>query len=644
MKNKFLASIVIFLTFNYISIAQDVTDLTAMKGISVLNSRCIAFNESLNSYDVCYYKLDLNATCSSAYISGVVTIKAKSIVESLNQVVVQLIDQLDVSEILCNGEAVSFTHSNDLITANLAQSVLENEYFTLEIEYSGYSTNDSRGLTCSIHSGWDVPVTWTLSESFHSKCWFPVKESLTDKADSADIFITVPSNLTAVSNGKLNQIVDLGNGFHRFEWISRYPIAYYLISITVAEYQEYNIYCNPVGMDEPLLIQNFIYDVYGCLDYYKEGIDRTAGFIELFSELYGTYPFANEKYGHVMSPFGGGMEHQTVSMMGGFTYTLVSHELAHMWFGDYVTCATWQDIWINEGFASYSEYVAREKQGLQSDANDWMDYAQQRAFQEPTGSVYVPAQEATNESRIFSYNLSYKKGAVILHMLRYELNDDEIFFSILKEFLVRHAHSNATGADFLEVLNELSGEDYQWFFDQWYYGIGYPHFTFSFGRADDSRNYITISQQSSAGNDDIFKTSMDIDIYEGDDVTADRIYISENPQTFFYESSQRITWLYPNPENQVLMVVDNIVSAPMSSNPLNISVGPNPFCDYIGISMANDAQSAKVKVYNTMGKLILTKSFAEKSFRLSTKNIPSGVYILQVESNGKIHTQKVVKY
>lgn len=624
-----------------IASAQDTFNPVNHKGFSTeVNSN--AYNELMDKFDVKYYKLDLHASNTSAYIEGTVTIKAKVVVESLDEIVVQLINNFEVDAVRCNGEAVEFSHENDEINIAPSQPIENEDYFTIEIDYAGFSTNNNRGLTNSVHSQWGVPVTWTLSESFHSKSWFPVKESLTDKADSADIFITVPQQLTAVSNGLLKDIVDLGNGFKRFEWVSRYPITYYLISITVADYQEYNIYCNPVGMDEPLLIQNFVYNVSGCLDFYKGGIDRTGGFIELYSELYGTYPFANEKYGHVMSPFGGGMEHQTISMMGGFSYNLVAHELAHMWFGDYVTCATWQDIWVNEGFASYSEFLAYEHQGQMAGALSWMDYAHERAKYEPYGSVYIPAQEATNESRIFSYNLSYKKGAAIIHSLRYELNDNELFFTILKEFLSRHGHSHATGLDFLNVVNELSGEDYGWFFDQWYYGIGYPHFQVNYAR-DGNTNFITISQYSSAGNSDFFKTSLELRTLEGENVINRRYSITESPQTFTYESELPITYLGVDPDNWILKKVDSVTEVPVNYANTKVSVGPNPFSDYIQITLSNIDLKTNISVFDVLGKLVHFGSYSDKSVQIPTSSLKNGIYILKIEHSQGTETLKVVK-
>ena len=627
---------------SFSSFAQKTDETRESKHLGTFPHKQVRYNSEMDKYDVTYYKLDLHANNSSAYISGKTTIKAKALEEIGSQVVFQLIDQLDVISVKVNSQAAEFEHGSDEVRIILTNSLANNDFFTVEIEYEGFSTDNSRGLTNSIHSQWDVPVTWTLSESFHSKTWFPVKESLTDKADSVDVYLTVPETLTGVSNGILKQVVDLGDGYKRFEWQSRYPIAYYLIFIAVANYQEYKIFCSPAGTDEPLLIQNYIYNVPGCLDYWKEGIDRTGGFIELFSELYGLYPFVNEKYGHVMAPFGGGMEHQTMSMMGGFSYMLVSHELAHMWFGDYVTCATWQDIWINEGFASYSEFLAREYQGLTDEAIIWMEDAHERAKQEPSGSVYIPAQEATNESRIFSYNLSYKKGAAIVHMLRYEINNDELFFSILKEFLNRHKFSHATGMDFLEVVNELTGDNYQWFFDQWYFGMGFPRLYVNYGRVEGD-NFITISQQSSSGNDDIFRTSLEFQMFEGDEVVRRRFHVTESPQTFVFESEYPISSLVVDPDSWVLKSVVDISSTPTNPGE-SFTVGPNPFYDFLSISVYTINPKTAVTISDAMGRKVYSNTFNIRNYQIPTSKFQSGIYIMNVElENGVVETVKLVK-
>ena len=141
----------------------------------------------------------------------------------------------------------------------------------------------------------------------------------------------------------------------RYEWKSRHPIDYYLISVSVAPYLEYLNYAHPPRPTVPVV--NYVYNQ-AALGNFQSEIDRTPGFIENYSALCGLYPFADEKYGHSMAPLGGGMEHQTMTTQDGFNFTLTAHELFHQWFGDNVTCGSWEDIWLNEGFASYGEYLS----------------------------------------------------------------------------------------------------------------------------------------------------------------------------------------------------------------------------------------------------------------------------------------------
>ena len=321
---------------------------------------------------------------------------------------------------------------------------------------------------------WGNDVVWSLSEPFSAYEWFPCKQSLTDKADSSYFFITVPSNLKAGSNGLLENVIDLGNGFSRYEWKHRHPIVYYLISVSVASYVEYNVYANPAGAPNPILIQNYIYDNPQTLPYFQDDIDETVDFMELFYDLYGPYPFEGEKYGHCMAPFSGGMEHQTMTTQGFFTKGLTAHELGHQWWGDYVTCASWCDIWINEGFASYSEYLMLENL-YPNEANGHMADVHDNVMNQNGGSVWVL--DSLNENRIFSGRLTYNKGAAIIHTMRYMINDDVQFFQMLKDFLTNHGNGTAYGVDFKNAMENASGEDFNTLFEQWYFGEGYPTYS-----------------------------------------------------------------------------------------------------------------------------------------------------------------------
>eukprot|EP01030_Chromulinospumella_sphaerica_P015185 gene15185-14982_t len=153
----------------------------------------------------------------------------------------------------------------------------------------------------------------------------------------------------------------MSGGRNRYEWKHRYPIDYYLVSASVARYVDYSFKMHLEGSADSMLIQNYVYDNPLTLPFFKNVIDSTGILVNYFSSIYGRYPFWKEKYGHCMAPLSGGMEHQTMTTLGYFQGWLVVHELGHQWFGDNVTCGTWRDIVMNEGFASYSEYLYYDK-------------------------------------------------------------------------------------------------------------------------------------------------------------------------------------------------------------------------------------------------------------------------------------------
>lgn len=594
--------------------------------------------KNMDNYNVLYYGINLESTNENNYITGDVFIQAKVVDTPLSVFEIQLIDQLSVSEVKLNGQNLQFTHSNNIISCSIENAIPIDALFVVEVKYMGYT---GEGMFTLLSSQWGKKVTCTISESFHSMDWFPVKQSLTDKIDSVDINITVPSNLEVASNGLLFKIVTLNNDTKRYEWQSRYPIAYYLIAVTVSDYIEYNTFANPAGMSNPLLIQNFIYNTSGCLEYYKEVIDQTDEMIELYADLFGPYPFPNEKYGHVMAPFGGGMEHQTITSLGYFSTSLVSHELAHMWFGDYVTCGTWQDIWINEGFASYAEYIYKENMESQNSAEDWMSYAQSRALLEPNGSVYLNPAEAQYENRIFSMNLSYKKGAAILHMLRYEINDDNLFFSILREYLNRFANKTATGEDFKSVVNEMTGKDYSWFFEQWYYGYGFPIFSFQYGYSD-NHAWVTVSQTTTSTLTPFFKTSMDFNFSHESGSTYQRVLITENPQTFTFEIPP-INGLQVDAQNWIIKKINSITSDPtVSLTDLWVNIGPNPFHDLVFINFPNNLPCIHVTIYDDRGNRLLLFE-CDKHQTLDLSSLSRGIYIIKIDDGNRIAIRKMIK-
>ncbi len=448
-------------------------------------------------YDVGFCKLDLEMTNLSKNISGTVRMQARTRV-FLDSILFELHPNLNISRLRLNGDSSGFIRRGTAVL--LAANLPAGTEFSVETSYSGTPPDagsnpfGDAGMSNASSQTWGNQITWTLSQPFSAYEWWPCKQSLRDKLDSVEVHITVPSSCKAGSNGLLKNVVaDLPGGKSRYEWKHRHPIDYYLVSVAVGKYVDYSLYAHPEGQDS-ILIQNYIYDNPQTLNNFKDDIDETADFLELFSGLFGPYPYRNEKYGHSMAPFGGGMEHQTMTTQGTFNATLTAHELAHQWFGDHVTCASWADIWVNEGFATYSEYLMLENL-YPAQAAAEMTGNHNASMQQTTGAIWVL--DSLNSNRIFSSRLSYSKGAAFIHTLRYLVNNDSLFFTALRLYQSRFADSTALGTDLKATLEEVSGINLDEAFEQWYYGEGYPSYALRWNTGNGDL-YLRLSHNVSA--------------------------------------------------------------------------------------------------------------------------------------------------
>jgi len=625
--------------------AQHTHDLhcSGLKSWQELNADTYVADPALLNYDVVFYYLDLEANDTSTYLKGFTEMQAVVVSAILSEIVIELSSLLTVDSILVDGtRADSFSHTSNIIRVNLDGDLANNDLFTSRVYYHGSGGNNSffTGISSKTDFNWDQQVTYTLSEPFNAIDWFACKQVLTDKADSAYVFITTDTSLMAGSNGLLTNVTELPEGKHRFEWKSNYPIAFYLLSLCVSDYQDYSLYAFPEDEQKKILIQNYIYDVPHFLDDNKEDIDMTADMIELFSDLYTMYPFNEEKYGHCYAPMGGGMEHQTMTTLSSFNFGLVAHELGHMWFGDNVTCATWQDIWINEGFASYTEYLALEYLISHESAQDWMVNAHDRARTEPEGSIYIPEEDATEVWRIFSGSLSYKKGAAIIHMLRYELDDDSVFFNVMRNFQKTYKNSVATGMDFLQVLEETSGTEYDWFFDQWYFGKGFPKFNFTWWQNKDSLN-ISSLQTGSSDDSPFFRTHMDflVTYIDGTD-TIIRLEQTEEEQMFQVSVPNFVSNVIADPENWVLDY-SSMIKKPVEGG--TFSVGPNPFTDEIMIEFNYANLNRNITISDMTGHVVGQFETRNQLVSVPVNNLTRGVYIVTVKEGHDISSTKIIK-
>ncbi|MCP4580963.1 MAG: M1 family metallopeptidase, partial [candidate division Zixibacteria bacterium] len=251
-----------------------------------------------------------------------------------------------------------------MISITLDHEYDTGEEFTTVVYYNGHPPGSYFGsFTWETHGGGN-PIISTLSEPEGAREWWPCKDQPRDKSDSSDVKITIPDDLVGTSNGLLTEVIDNGDGTLTYCWHNSYPITTYLISVSISNYEEFtDWYVNTDGDSMPIV--NYVYPEH--FDDAQEDLGITAEVMEIFAELFGEYPFMREKYGHSIFPWGGAMEHQCNKSYGDGLITghhyydyIVAHELAHMWFGDMISPDIWPEIWMNEGFASYSEALWTE--------------------------------------------------------------------------------------------------------------------------------------------------------------------------------------------------------------------------------------------------------------------------------------------
>jgi len=601
-------------------------------------------------YDVRFHHLTLAVEANSPSISAA-HVRTHAVVTgttALDSFAVELASQLVVDSVFFNGQPAPYAHSASapelLVFPNSAPS--PGALFEVQIYYHGTPPTGPGGFFGGFFNDVDPDygfnVTWTLSEPYDSRNWWPCKQVVSDKIDSVFVSIITSAHNKAGSNGMLVGTVPLTNGKVRYDWQHRHPIAYYLVSIAVANYQQIVNYAKPAALGgDSIPVVHYIYNTPQALVSNQLGADITPGLLEFFSERYGLYPFADEKYGHALAPMkGGAMEHQTMSTMTWLGADVITHELAHQWFGNYVTCGSWQDIFLNEGFATYSEYIARQWWDPQG-APAYMAEMQDEVERDPDGSTFVP--DTSTDSRIFSYRLTYMKGACILHMLRFEINNDSLYFAILRNYLQNNANGTALLQHLRQEVEAGTGRSFQDFFDQWYYGEGYPIFDVIWNH-DPSLNrlFVEISHNTSAPFvTNKFRTPIEVKVnYSNGQATTVRLLVTDTYNFFIVDNiPDGVTSLELDPNRWLLRKVNSVQrNNLLSINPMHpvnaaIGLGPNPGADYVEFFQLPAPHPHTVVLSNLLGQVVFRAELPAGQSRLTLPaDLPSGIYALMLSN------------
>jgi aminopeptidase N len=459
-----------------------------------------------------------------------------------------------------------------------------------------------------------------------------------DKIDSIDIIVTSPEMYSTASNGILI-LNKVENGFRKMHWKHRYPITTYLVAIAVTNYVSYSDWFE-LEDGRKIEILNFVYPE--NLEEAKKDTRVTAEFMQLYNRLFGEYPFANEKYGHAQFGWGGGMEHQTMSFMYNFNYELVAHELAHQWFGNYITCGSWQDIWLNEGFASYLCGLVYEN--LQNGYwwPRWKELNANGVMRMPGGSVFV--RDTSMVETIFNGRLSYSKGAYILHMLRGVLGDND-FFTGMKSYFNDPGIANgfARTHQFVKHMETAGDTSLTEFFDDWFYGEGYPLYSAQYAPAEEGLLKITLSQTTSHNSVGFFEMPVPVRVYNADktDSTDFRLVHTKNNQEFLVEIDFKVAELKIDPDRWIVSQTSKIVGAHVDPLLNNISVYPNPFTKSFSVLLPSGHDLIDLQLISPEGNLI--KQYSGDKTNITWPDISPGFYILRVKSNAGITDLKIVK-
>ena len=607
---------------------------------SASSVQAFAVNPNTLNYDIIYHELRFTVDPAVDFITGQVT-STFTALANMNTVTFDLTNALTVSSVTLGGSPLTFVQnaSNELVIT-LPSTLTTGNSATVVINYSGVPSNGEAAFTQTTHSG--TPIIFTLSEPFGARDWWPCKQDLNDKIDSFDIYITCPDTYIGVSNGLLQSSVTSGGNVTR-HFHHNYPIPAYLISLNVTNYTTYNIQAGLGTVASPFFpINNYLYPESNTVSV-QNAINQTVPIMNVFEEKFGLYPYRSEQYGHVQFGWGGGMEHTTMSSMGGWSRSLIAHELGHQWFGNKITCGTWKDIWLNEGLTEYTAGIVVEE--LDGDAAfvSWKNSKINSITSQTGGAVYLTDTEAEDVNRIFSSRLSYNKGSMVTHMLRWVMGDAN-FFQALQNYLnaPNLAFGYAVTTDLKSQLEAVHGSSLTEFFNDWVYLQGYPTYTINAQNWGAGQAKITVSQTQSNASVSFFEMPLEIRLSGAGGLTHDVVVThTSNGQEFVVPVAFVITGVEFDPNKHIISKNNTATLSNVSFDlEQTISVYPNPTSDQLHIMMPTTVQLEKVEIYNTLGQLIGQRNAND----FSVAELSSGLHLLKITtSEGIIHKNFIKK-
>jgi aminopeptidase N len=447
-------------------------------------------DEYRDCYDVTYYDLNLSVDPDKKTIGGEAILHFKAIRNS-GKIRFDLYENLDIDSVRYSGQIITYKRIARAVLVVLPDSLIQGNNYSLAVYYRGKPVGAK-------DPPWDGGMVWKKDKSGNAwigvtceteggSIWFPCKDHLSDEPDSVRLRMTVPRGLSVVSNGILLDHSSTPES-EIFTWETLYPLNIYNITFYAGKFEHFS---DTMKMKEGILSLDY-YVLPEHLDTAKQHFKQVKNVLDLYSRLYGPYPWIREGFKLVESPFAG-MEHQTAIAYGSGFYNdkwlggdyIIVHEAAHEWWGNAVSVSDFSDIWLQEGFATYSEIVFAEHE-LGYDAS--LFYTGYRIATMVNNKLPVVGPSGVSYWN-HKDNDVYNKGALILHTIRNIVNDSTLFFDILQTFYREHeAKSHVSSADFIEVVERKTGMDWKKFFDAYLYSREVPVLEWYFGIFEDDQS------------------------------------------------------------------------------------------------------------------------------------------------------------
>ncbi len=630
-------------------------------------NRLAAAPRSTSGFDATYYHLFLNVSWNPARIDGHTRVEGRPVGGTLATLTLDLVAnagstgeyRLRVDSVLTpNGEKLLFDQKPTTLDITLADPAAPGEHVAVDVYYGGVPAVSSVGVNdltppISILNGGSAmrpQRAFSLSEPYGGRVWWPSNDHPDDKADSVRVTISVPEGMIGASNGVLEQET-VTDGVASFTWFERYPISTYLVSIAVAPYvvdrQEY-VRPDSLARDLGPLTLPIVHYLYPGYEEWLGNWRIVTDVLPAFEYWFGAYPYPDEKYGHAQFDFSGGMEHQTLTSIGTANLGVVVHELGHQWFGDKVTTETWPHLWLNEGFATYSEYLYEEnrrQRGLSNNADAKLADIYNRAR---AASGMLVVEDTLNVNNLFTYDRVYAKGAAVVHMLRGVLGD-----AAFRDVLLAYQHdpslsyNNARTEDLQKVAEMVSGKNLDYFFEEWAYGVSYPEYTakWTYGVSEEGGGEVQVLVEQPNLQRPIFTMPLDLEIVTEEGPVAATVLNDKRQQVFTIPVSTAPVALRFDPQNTVLhnamvpvqRVYTSLKETPEAADVQGIvAVYPNPASAALTVAISLDPGTvSNLILYDLLGREVRRTEVStydlEKQVRFDVEDLGAGTYFLRLD-------------